>query len=132
MPAIHKTKSSSVTPYPNHAGPSQLLPKPDNQSSHDQKWGYITQATSPEEFQHRALELDAHTAAKNHRGLQNFINYKFKPTTEKITSKYAADAFPGTTAEMKQWVEVEQEFPKGGKRPKALILWGPNRTGKTE
>ncbi|KAF8238220.1 hypothetical protein L208DRAFT_1375269 [Tricholoma matsutake] len=32
--------------------------------------------------------------------------------------------------EMKQW--VEEEFPKRGDRPKALILWGPTWMGKME
>jgi hypothetical protein len=94
-------------------------------------WAWIVQAKSPDELLERALELDPYKAATKHRGLQEVNKYKFKPTVERFESVFGPDAFPGVTEKMKQW--VQEEFPKREySRPKALILWGPTRTGKTQ
>jgi hypothetical protein len=71
------------------------------------------------------MKLDPYMAANNHRRLLDFIKYKYKSMVERFKSNFIPDDFPGVTEEMKQW--VQEEFPKQGCGPKALILWGLNR-----
>ena len=119
-----------------HYGPWQqkeqeLSAQPDDLGTKKGNWAWIVQAESGEELLERALELDPYTAANNHGRLQEFIRHKFKPVTQQFESEYGPDAFPGVTAEMQRWVDEVLRGPRGD-RPKALILWGPTRTGKTQ
>ena len=106
------------------------LQPPDDMKVMKRDWAIIIQAKSPDEFLERVLELDPYTAAICHLRLLDFIKYKYKSTVERFQSPFGPDAFPWVTEEMKQW--VQEEFPKRGCGPKALILWGPTRTGKTQ
>jgi hypothetical protein len=108
----------------------EIKEKPDDLGTKKGNWSWIVDADSPEELLERALELDPFTAANNHGRLQEFINYKFKPAVETFQSDYRPANFPGVTPTMEAW--VRDELPKKGHRPKALILWGPTRTGKTQ
>ena len=118
-----------------HFGPWQtkeqeIKKKPSDLGTKKGNWAWIVDAESPEEFMERALEHDPYTAANNYGRLQEFINYKFKPAATTYQTEYGPAEFPGVTPEMEAW--VRNELHKRGHRPKALILWGPSRTGKTQ
>jgi hypothetical protein len=108
----------------------KFLQPPDDMKVMKRNWAMIIQAKSPDEFLKRVLELDPYTAAICHMRLLDFIKYKYKSTVERFQSHFGPDAFPWVTEEIKQW--VQEEFPKQGCGPKALILWGPTRMGKMQ
>jgi hypothetical protein len=99
-------------------------------ASEESIWAHIAEGATPDEVMERAIKGDPYMVANNHQELQSFIKYKFPAQMEECVSKYGTDGFPCVTTDMKRW--VEEEFPKGGRRPKALILFGPTRMGKTE
>jgi DNA replication protein DnaC len=88
------------------------------------------EGTMPDEVMQQAIEQDPYMVVMNLRELQRFIGYKFHATKGQFISKYGADGFPCVMVEMQQW--VDEELPNRGGRPKALILYGPTGTGKTE
>jgi hypothetical protein len=146
MPATRRTKSSAVGPYElapqfrvsNHstagsgqlAGASHAISLPDDLEFEESIWAHIAEGATPEEVMERAIQGDPYMVVMNLQELQRFIEHKFPVQKKEFVSQYGVEGFPCVTTEMKRW--VEEEFPKRGGRPKALILFGPTRTGKTE
>lgn len=146
MPATRRTKCSAVAPYElspllcvsndlravssHAAGASSAESLPDDLECEQRIWAHIAEGATREDVMERAIKGDPYMVVNNLRELQRFIESKFPAQKEEFVSKYGADGFPCVTTEMKLW--VEEEFPKRSGRPKALILFGPTRTGKTE
>ncbi|KAF8633621.1 hypothetical protein AX17_004420 [Amanita inopinata Kibby_2008] len=92
-------------------------------------WAYIMEAETREEYIARVTQLAPFEYQNNFDRIKSFMDQKYSVEKAEYIPKYTE--FPGITGQMKDWVE---QYLKGEEvhRPKALIVWGPSRVGKTE
>ena len=89
-------------------------------------WAYIISAETEADFKMRCFTLDPKTYANNFRHLCTYMAHHYEKVQPRYISNYSH--FPHVPQEITDW--VNNEMTKCD-RPKALIIWGPSRTGKT-
>jgi Cdc6-like AAA superfamily ATPase len=89
-------------------------------------WSYIIAADTEADFKMRCSALDPKCYANNFTHLCTYMAHHYEKATTTYVSKYSH--FPHLPGEITAW--VNNEMTKHD-RPKALIIWGSSRTGKT-
>ncbi|KAF8954337.1 hypothetical protein BDZ97DRAFT_1977654 [Flammula alnicola] len=96
-------------------------------------WSYINNASTEEEFWARIRIHAPYEETNNYHNLLFCCQVRYKHEKKQtFQSDYQPGDFPHITSAMKNWYERYIKSENPGKRPKALVIWGPSRTGKTE
>ncbi|EDR01461.1 uncharacterized protein LACBIDRAFT_333195 [Laccaria bicolor S238N-H82] len=90
-------------------------------------WAYILDAETAGDFTMRCTALDPKAYANNFSNLRIYMAHRYEKVQPRYISNYSH--FPHLPQVVTDWVNYEM---KKHERPKALIIWGPSRTGKTE
>jgi hypothetical protein len=96
-------------------------------TSKQAKWTYIVQSKDEEEFRTRVRKLDPMNHVLQHDKINGYIRQTFQEEEAEYEPEFTH--FPWVPGSMARWVGGEMLKRH---RPKALIIWGPTRTGKTE
>lgn len=72
------------------------------------------------------LEADPMSFVLRHKDLDYYAQKFYEVTKDPYVSKYTD--FPGVPAAIQAWVDGDRGDDD---RQKALVIWGPSRTGKT-
>lgn len=87
---------------------------------------FITEPTQDTFFE-AVKDAAPYEYINNHGKLMEYARWAYKVKAEPYTPKFTE--FPGLPLAMASWWEVEA---KRTERPKALVVFGASRTGKTE